>query len=258
MTPRRRRLLIAAIALTVAAAVAPSVAWLRVFVSADDGFVSVPPWGPGFRTSSRLVAAMGRQYVRREVAETLRAALPLVAGDDRVFVVADTGYKSGGLFLPHATHREGRSVDIHIPVVDDEGRATTLSSSWWNLWGYCWHLDEGGRVAGLLWEAKPVVLPLFGKTRLCPSVAIDSDDHVDFDAVARLVAALDVEARARGGRVKTVIVAPEFVPLILASPAGQELGALSSVFTRQPVWVRHDDHLHVDFVPFRPAAAARR
>jgi len=244
---RRRRLLIAAAVVVVVVLVCPAIAWSRALLSRGDAFVSLPPSGAGFRTSSTLVGAMGRQYVRHEVAAALTTALADVAGSNRVFVVADTGHKDGGPFPPHATHQEGLSVDIHMPVVDAAGAPATLSSSFWNLWGYCWHLDPAGHVAGLAWEAKPLPLPLLGKTQLCPSVDIDSDDHADFDTVARLVKALDVAARAHGGRVRTVIIAPEFVAPILASPSGKALGPLSSVFTRHPVWVRHDDHLHVDF-----------
>jgi penicillin-insensitive murein endopeptidase len=37
------------------------------------------------------------------------------------------------------------------------------------------------------------------------------------------------------------------VPHILATPAGQRLGELAARLTRKPVWVRHDEHIHIDF-----------
>lgn len=43
-----------------------------------------------------------------------------------------------------------------------------------------------------------------------------------------------------------LIVAPEYVDRVLAAGRG-ELAPLSGRFPRQPAWVRHDEHVHVDF-----------
>jgi penicillin-insensitive murein endopeptidase len=37
------------------------------------------------------------------------------------------------------------------------------------------------------------------------------------------------------------------VPLLLSTPSGHRLGALSERITRKPAWVRHDEHFHIDF-----------
>jgi len=58
---------------------------------------------------------------------------------------------------------------------------------------------------------------------------------------------VDAQAKARGLRVERVIIAPEYVPLMLDTPSGQQLGSLVGRITRKPAWVRHDEHFHIDF-----------
>jgi penicillin-insensitive murein DD-endopeptidase len=58
---------------------------------------------------------------------------------------------------------------------------------------------------------------------------------------------LETQAAARGLRIGRVIIAPEYVPLLVATGSGGALGALAARLTRKPVWVRHDEHFHVEF-----------
>lgn len=56
------------------------------------------------------------------------------------------------------------------------------------------------------------------------------------------------QAEKNGLAIGKVIMAPEYVERVLAAMAPGESAKLSDVFLRRPAWVRHDEHLHVDFV----------
>jgi penicillin-insensitive murein endopeptidase len=70
---------------------------------------------------------------------------------------------------------------------------------------------------------------------------------IDFESVAELIVELDRRGRQNGLTVDLVIVAPEYVDRILGAKHASGIEELSSRFMRRPAWVRHDEHLHVDF-----------
>jgi len=199
-----------------------------------DG-VSLPSRGEGFVTYSLLGNWSGRQYVHSRVADTLTAAFASLhaAHSERVAVVGETGLKRGGRIRPHRTHQNGLSVDIFMPVVDSSGQAVPMPTPPWRKFGYGMEFDGAGRGGGL---------------------------SVDFAALADLIGELDHQARRHGLEVERVIVAPEYVDRVLA--ARGELAALARRFLRGPAWVRHDEHVHVDFRltggAIKPPAAATR
>ncbi|WP_434042754.1 MULTISPECIES: penicillin-insensitive murein endopeptidase [Sorangium] len=182
----------------------------------------LPPTGPGHVTYSYLGASFGRQYVHGAVRDALLDAFAAVAAarPGRRFVVGETGHRRGGPFWPHRTHQNGLSVDIFVPLRDGAGRPEDVATYPWNKLGYGVEFDAQGRRGDLT---------------------------IDFDDLARLLSALDEKARSRGLRVQRIILAPEYVPLLLASPAGRALGPLSGAILRRQVWVRHDEHVHIDF-----------
>ncbi len=182
----------------------------------------IPPSGPGYVTYSYLGSALGRQYVHGAVRDLLVEALAasVKTRPDRRFVIGETGWPSGGSFWPHKGHENGLSVDVFVPVRDKEGRARDVSCWPWNRFGYGLEFDREGKLGDL---------------------------HIDFDDLAGLLAEIGARAPAFGLRVQQIILAPELVPLLLASPTGRTLGALASAIQRQPVWWRHDEHVHVDF-----------
>jgi len=245
----KRIVLGAALTIVVFAGTCFSLAWLRSGLSSDQRMRSLPPSGQGFSTYAILGSALGRQYVRDVVADTLMEGIrsASLAQPSRTYIIAETGSRDMGKFLPHATHRAGLSVDIHIPLKHADGTPTNLDSSLWNLWGYCWHLDGMGRVRGLAWEAREVRLPLLGPTRPCPTISFQSEDIVDFEAIARLLDSTAKAAAANGGTIRAVIVAPEYVEKILQTATGRTLGPTAKALVQHPVWIRHDDHIHIDF-----------
>ena len=228
-------------------------AWGRGALSEHSQMSSFYPSGEGFESYSTMLVALGRQYVRREVRLTIQDAFAeRHRADSRTsFVLGETGLRDGGKLWPHASHQRGTSVDIFLPLVDAERAPARLSHQVWNLWGYCRYFDEAGRYAGTRWEASPRVVPLLGRVSPCPMSRISRDDspiQIDFDEAARLVAAVDRKARVHGLEVGALILAPEYLPRLLGSKGGRELGLVASKLVRRPVWIRHDEHIHIEFV----------
>jgi len=227
-------------------------AWGRAALSEQSPMSSCSPSGDGFESYSTVLMALGRQYVRREVRLTIQEAFAERHQTDSrsSFVLGETGLRDGGKLWPHASHQRGTSVDIFLPLVDAERAPARLSHEPWNLWGYCRYFDEAGRYAGTRWEAPARVIPVLGRVSPCPVSRASLDDgliQIDFDETARLVAAVDRSARAHGLEVRALILAPEYVSRVLGSKAGRELGPIASKFVRHPVWIRHDEHIHIEF-----------
>ena len=193
----------------------------------------LPPSGAGFVTYSYLGSALGRQYVHGAVRDLLVEALAACARvrPDRRFVLGETGWPRGGAFWPHRGHENGLSADVLMPMRDEAGKARALSAWPWNRFGYGHELDAAGRLGEL---------------------------HLDFDDLAMLLVEIGARAPAFGLRVQQIIVAPEYVPLLLASPTGRTMGALASALQRRPVWWRHDEHVHVDFAVGNPGSSTGR
>ena len=199
-----------------------------------EGTRSLPPRGKGYRTYSYLGSALGRQYAHHKVIETLEDAFAtLHESTGQTFDIAEIGAKHGGKFLPHFTHREGMSVDIMTPMKKGD-KPARLSTGPLSLWGYCWHIDaKSHRQNGLKWDA-----PSTSKyPHMCPTIPIDSDKEVDFDALRKMITQLKKSAKNQGGTIAFVIVAPSFVPHLKG--LGVRLSTKASLV--------HDDHIHVDF-----------
>lgn len=212
------------------------VAWLRLLGNGDapskksgrpahgriEHAWSMPPSGDGFQSYSYLGTALGRQYVHRAVSETLQQGFARAAAQQpgRIFQLAETGWRRGTRFRPHHTHQNGLSVDILMPVQDQTGQPSQLSTWPWRLFGYGWEFDATGRSGTL---------------------------HIDFESLATLLLALDAAATEHALRIELIIVTPEYIPLLLATPSGRKLSSLSGRFMRHAAWIRHDEHVHVDF-----------
>lgn len=234
---KRVRLLTAFVLTALAMLLAPRlVSWVRVAVDDDRPSRSegtpargrlahdhvMPPAGHGYVTYSYLGSALGRQYVHGAVRDTLLAAFADVASatPGRTLQLGESGLRSGGPIRMHRTHQNGLSVDIFMPVADGQARPAQLPTWPWRTFGYGWEFDEQGRLGRL---------------------------HIDFEELAQLLAAVARQCPRHGLRLRTVIITPEFIPHLLATPTGQRLGAVQGVLTRHPVWFRHDEHVHLDF-----------
>lgn len=183
----------------------------------------LPTRGPNFRAYSSLGLFLGRNTVNARVRDAvidayaeLRDSFP-----EGRFVYGEAGWPRGGRFRPHRTHQNGLSIDFLVPVRDARGRVTTLPTAPWHVFGYGWEFDSTGRAGELA---------------------------VDFDAIARHLAALDRAARRHGLTVRLVIIAPEYRRALARSQRGREVLALLPFMQAKP-WIRHDEHYHVDFAP---------
>jgi penicillin-insensitive murein endopeptidase len=187
-----------------------------------EGGVSFPASGEGFATYSYLGWSVGRQYVHSAVRAAVMAAFKEQSAADqgRTFILGETGKQEGGPFPPHQTHQNGMSVDVFMPVNEPDGNPTVVSCWPWNKFGYNLEFDDAGQMGDL---------------------------QIDFETLAALLLELERQGRAHGVRIAKIIVAPEYIPLLLDTPSGRSFGALKDTLVRGAVWVRHDEHFHVDF-----------
>ena len=181
------------------------------------GAVRLSAWGDNYRPYCWLCILALRTYGHAPVIETVEAAYADLAASHPqvIFKYGEIGWPWGGRFAPHRTHRNGLSVDFMVPL--QEGRV--LPTHALNRAGYDEKFDAHGRRHG-------------------------GGGKIDFAAIGAHLRRLDIRARERGGRVRRVILAPDLQDELFA--AAPSLGRAIS-FNRRPVWVRHDDHYHVDF-----------
>lgn len=189
--------------------------------------VSLPLSGDNFAAYGLAPVLAGRTHMHETVRDTLLAAFASLHAShpDVRLVYAETGWKEGGPFRPHKTHQNGLSVDLMVPVRTADGRSVPMPTGLFNRYGYDMEFDHRGRA---------------------------DDLHIDFNALAALILALDQAARDQGIAVRRVIFAPDLQPQLYAAPDGRRVKSRVRIPTK-PSWVRHDEHIHVDFaVPCQP------
>ena len=186
----------------------------------EDG-VRLPASGANFRVFSALGADLGRTYVHSRVREVVVAAYRALeaSAPGKVYVYGDTGWPLGGRFRPHKTHQNGLSVDFMVPVLDGEGRPAPLPAGPANKFGYGIEFDGKGRCG---------------------------EYRIDFEAMAEHLYELHRAAQARGVGIARVIFDPGLQPRLFRTARGPFLSE-NLRFTKEKVWVRHDEHYYVDF-----------
>lgn len=186
----------------------------------SDG-VQLPPKGNNYVGYSTMARLAGRTYVHSGVRDIIVSAYKdLEAGQPtKVYKYAETGFKEGGEFKPHKTHRNGLSVDFMTPVKDKNGRSVHLPTNLLNKLGYDIEFDAGDQYDGL---------------------------HIDYDALAAHVVALHKQAKENGHDLWRVIFDPKLQPKLYKTKYAQYLKDHIQ-FSNKRSWVRHDEHYHVDF-----------
>lgn len=181
----------------------------------------LPFSGDNFRAYSRLGATVGRTFVHSSVHRVVLDAYATLAQSEpeTQYVYGETGWSKGGQFRPHRTHQNGLSVDFMVPVVDASGRSVPLPANALNKYGYGVDFDARGRFEGL---------------------------RIDFTAILRHLRALFDASAKRGIEVELVIFDPKLQSHLRSDPAWPTLSK-DVRFSKNPVWVRHDDHYHIDF-----------
>ena len=76
--------------------------------------MKLPAKGLNFSAYSRIGVLVGRTWVHSRVYHAVVAAYEMLARScpEKFFVYGETGWKNGGRFRPHKTHRNGLSVVI--------------------------------------------------------------------------------------------------------------------------------------------------
>lgn len=183
--------------------------------------VELPRSGPNFVTYSNVARLAGRTYVHSEVHEILIAAYAALEKElpNKIYKYAETGFKDGGQFRPHKTHRNGLSVDFMTPMMNKNGDSVHLPTYPWNKFGYNIEFDEQGNYEDL---------------------------SIDYDALAAHLVALDRAAKSRGHNIWRVIFDPKLQPGLFDTEYGDYIKS-NIQLSKQRSWVRHDEHYHVDF-----------
>ncbi len=195
-----------------------------------EAAVELPKSGENFHAYSVLGHASGRMYVHARIANVVGATYRALEKSmpDKRFVLGETGWKKGGRFRPHRTHQNGLSVDFFVPLIDREKRSVPIPTHALNKWGYGVEFDRRGRMVA------------------------DEGLRIDFEALAEHIYQLDVAANNEGIAIAKVIVDPPYLSLLFATKRGAHLKH-HVPFMKTAAWVRHDDHIHVDFaVPCLP------
>jgi len=183
--------------------------------------VELPRSGPNFVTYSNVARLAGRTYVHSEVHEILIAAYAALEKElpNKIYKYAETGFKDGGQFRPHKTHRNGLSVDFMTPMMNKNGDSVHLPTYPWNKFGYNIEFDEQGNYEDL---------------------------SIDYDALAAHLVALHRAAKSRGHNIWRVIFDPKLQPGLFDTEYGDYIKS-NIQLSKQRSWVRHDEHYHVDF-----------
>ncbi|OGW24318.1 MAG: peptidase [Nitrospirae bacterium GWC2_42_7] len=178
--------------------------------------------GANFSAYSTVGDTIGRNYVHNKVYDTVLDAYKSLQQKilEKVFVYGETGWKSGGRFLPHKSHQNGLSVDFFVPVVDTKGKSVPLPASPLNKFGYNIEFTSKGKY---------------------------KEYSIDFEAIAAHLFSLKEAADKHNIKIWRVIFDNDLQKLLFKTSKGKELQALLTFSTKKS-WVRHDEHYHVDFI----------
>lgn len=182
----------------------------------------LPNSGSNFSAYSRVGVAAGRTYVHSSVHAVVLDAYKALQQNlpQAKYVYGETGWKNGGRFRPHKTHRNGLSVDFFVPVIDETGKSVPLPTSPLNKFGYNIEFTSNGKYQNY---------------------------KIDFEAMAAHLLALKNAADQRGVKIWRVIFDNDLQKLLFQTSKGKELQA-QLTFSKKKPWVRHDEHYHIDFI----------
>lgn len=183
--------------------------------------VQLPAGGTNFTSYGSVPELAGRTYVHSKVHEIIVAAYQMLEQEQpgKVFKYAETGFKEGGQFKPHKTHRNGVSVDFIVPVTSSTGESVHLPTHPFNKYGYGIEFDNKGRYG---------------------------DYQIDFDALSAHIVALHKIAIQKGIGIWRVIFDPKLSPNLYKTKYGAYIKRHIEIPNKES-WVRHDEHYHVDF-----------
>ena len=181
----------------------------------------LPEEGENYQTYSQLGSLLGRTYVHSVVHDIMLETYSRLyeSHPQWRFTYGETGFRAGGPFSPHKTHQNGLSVDFFVPVNDQDHRSVFFPADVSNKLGYAFEFSSSGS---------------------------GDDLTIDFEAMAQHLMYLDQVSQEMGYGIKKVIFDPTLQQLLFNTEAGAYLQKHIQ-FNKNPVWVRHDEHYHVDF-----------
>lgn len=194
--------------------------------NADDGRLQhgwqLPSYGDNYKAYSEVGVLAGRNYVHSRIYRTVVDSYAILEkqAPSKTFVYGETGFRDGGKFSPHKTHRNGLSVDFFVPVVDASGQSVPLPTGIFNKLGY------GVEFVGT------------GQYR---------DLSIDYPAMALHLSALKQAAERHGVKIRRVIFDNELQKQFFKVAGAATLRKEVAFSTKKP-WIRHDEHYHVDFI----------
>jgi len=183
--------------------------------------VQLPEKGKNFVTYSSVAHLAGRTYVHSLVKNIIINAYAALEYEqpNKVFKYAETGFKEGGPFKPHKTHRNGLSVDFMTPVLNTNNKSVHLPTHVLNRFGYNIKFNSKDKYQDLT---------------------------IDYEAMAAHIMLLHKSARASGVDLWRVIFDPQLQARLLKTKYAPYL--INNIqFSKRRSWVRHDEHYHVDF-----------
>lgn len=177
--------------------------------------------GNNFEGYSSIAQLAGRTYVHSGVRDIILSAYQKLELEQpgKVFKYAEAGFKNGGQFKPHKTHRNGLSVDFITPVINAEGKSVHLPTHPFNKLGYDIEFSKEGKYKEL---------------------------SIDYEALAAHIVQLHKQAKKRGHDLWRVLFDPKLQPYLFKTKYGAYIKE-NILIPNKRSWVRHDEHYHVDF-----------
>ncbi len=224
---KRMKCLIVLLFLPFVVTASESTCYGTTFSGSLNNGVKLPADGANYKGYSSIGMIAGRTYVHSTVRDiivdsykSLEYELP-----EKVFKYAETGFREGGTFKPHKTHKNGLSVDFMVPVIDKSGQSVHLPTHPLNRFGYDIEFDDQSQFA---------------------------EFTIDYESLAAHIVNLDKSAKKLGFAMWRVIFDPDLQSNLFKTKYAQYL--LEHVhFSKKRSWVRHDEHYHVDFdIPCKP------
>lgn len=183
--------------------------------------VQLPAEGKNFVGYSSVARLAGRTYVHSTVKDIIVNSYKRLEKEQphKVYKYAETGFREGGQFKPHKTHRNGLSVDFMTPVVNLNNESVHLPTNPLNKFGYNIEFNSKDRYKNY---------------------------SIDYEAMAAHIVMLHKSAVSSGVGIWRVIFDPKLQPNLLKTRYALYLKNHIQ-FSKKRSWVRHDEHYHVDF-----------
>jgi len=181
----------------------------------------LPSSGKNFTTYSRLGSLIGRNGVHNKVRDVILESFDVLFKDypEYKYVIGETSWLSGGSMKPHRTHQNGLSVDFMVPIRNHNNEIEILPTNVFNKFGYDAEFDSTGR---------------------------NEKYYIDFESITIHLYYLNVAAIKHNVKIDLVIFDPTLQKILFKTEYGTKIRDKLR-FTRKPVWVRHDEHYHVNF-----------